>query len=85
MQINIDSNSIYIGDNERAAQLVFEETPCEIRVLKTFVDESLRGRGIAGLLMEEAENLSKKKGKTLVGVCSYAVDWLKKRGENSPK
>lgn len=83
MQLITDKNSIFIGEPERVAQLIFEETPCEIRVLKTFVDESLRGKGVAGLLMQEAQRLAESRKKTLVGVCSYAVDWLKKHGENA--
>lgn len=83
MQIQFDNNSIFIGESVRVAQLVFEETPSELRVLKTFVDESLRGRGVAGQLMKEAQKLAKSRKKTLVGVCSYAVDWLKKHEENA--
>lgn len=42
----------------------------------TFVDESLRGQGIAGKLVEEAVKTIKEKGGKVKATCSYANKWL---------
>ena len=47
----------------------------------TFVDESLRGLGVADLLMEEAYGQLKDEGLKAEAVCSYAVAWYKRHPE----
>ena len=47
----------------------------------TFVDESLRGQGMAGKLMEAAVNQIQSQGKKAVPTCSYAVKWFEKHPE----
>ena len=47
----------------------------------TFVDDSLRGQGIAGQLMEMAVSAIKMQGKKITATCAYAVRWLEKNGE----
>ena len=39
----------------------------------TFVDESLRGQGIAGQLIETVVAAARKEDKTIEPLCSYAV------------
>ncbi|MDR1832030.1 MAG: N-acetyltransferase [Fusobacteriaceae bacterium] len=41
----------------------------------TFVDDSLRGQGVGGQLMEAVYDHLKKEGKSAVLLCSYAVKW----------
>lgn len=47
----------------------------------TFVDDSLRGQGVAGKLMEAAAGYLKEHGKKAVLTCSYAVKWFEKHPE----
>lgn len=42
----------------------------------TFVDESLRGQGIASQLLEAAMEEISKRGQHVRPACSYAVKWL---------
>ena len=47
----------------------------------TFVDPSLRGQGVASLLMHEVYKHAKAKGYKIVATCPYAVVWFKKHKE----
>ena len=47
----------------------------------TYVDESLRGQGIADRLMEETYDLLKEEGLMAIPVCSYAVVWYQRHPE----
>lgn len=44
----------------------------------TFVDESLRGQGVASLLMKEAVAFFRKENYNTYGTCSYADVWYAK-------
>jgi predicted GNAT family acetyltransferase len=44
----------------------------------TFVDESLRGQGVAAKLMQEAYDEIKAQGKKAVATCPYAVAWFER-------
>ncbi len=45
-------------------------------IYHTFVDESLRGKGVASSLVQEAvEQIQSKNGK-IIASCSYAKKWL---------
>ena len=59
------------------AEIVFEELEEGIfNITHTFVDESLRGQGIASKLVELAvEKIRKQNGK-ITATCSYAKKWL---------
>ena len=46
-----------------------------------FVDESLRGQGVAGKLMQAVVDYAKAQGKQISPTCSYAVKWFEKHGE----
>lgn len=47
-----------------------------VNIDHTFVDDSLRGQGVAGKLMEAAAGLLRKDGRQAVLTCSYAVKWF---------
>lgn len=76
-----EENRIYLKNeqNEIIAQITFNEIKDGIYDINhTFVDESLRGKGIAKLLVEEAiQEIKMKKGK-IVASCSYAKKYLEK-------
>ncbi|WP_301893546.1 GNAT family N-acetyltransferase [Mitsuokella multacida] len=81
-----ESGRIY-AENENGkviAEIVFPEVRsgvCEI--MHTYVDASLRGRGIAGKLMTLAVAAIEREGKTVTASCSYAVKWLSRRRAKS--
>ena len=47
----------------------------------TFTDESLRGQGIAGKLVQAAAEQILDRGYGLRATCSYAVSWLNRHPE----
>lgn len=49
----------------------------------TLVDDSLRGQGVAGQLMEAAAKKLQEDNKKAVLTCSYAVKWFDKHPEYS--
>ena len=44
-----------------------------------FVDDSLRGMGIAGELVSRAVQQIQANGKQVTATCSYAAHWLEKQ------
>ena len=58
------------------AEVTFPITDKMANINHTFVDESLRGQGVAGQLMKAAVEQLKSKGLRAVPTCSYAVKWF---------
>ncbi len=73
-----------IHDKERHRfQLDEAYTEYEIRdskliILHTFVPESMTGRGIAGLLVQEAFSWASSHELHPAAVCTYAAAWMKR-------
>lgn len=66
------------------AEIVFPEVrPGVCEIMHTYVDESLRGQGVAGKLMTLSVAAIKRDGKTVTASCSYAVKWLSRRRAKS--
>ncbi len=49
-----------------------------ISINKVVVEESYRGQGIAGKLMEQIVNVSDEENKKINPVCPFAVSWFEK-------
>jgi predicted GNAT family acetyltransferase len=80
-----ETNRIYAEDEtgKTIAEVTFPEFRSGVVVVDhTFVDESLRGMGVAGQLMEECHNMLEKDGRKAVLTCPYAVKWYVERPEN---
>ena len=61
------------------AEITFPEVEKGIFVIDhTFVDETLRGQGIASKLVEMAVDKIKKQNGKVTATCSYAKKWLEK-------
>lgn len=81
----IEENNRVYAVNESGktlAEITFSDSgddKCEIT--RTFVDESLRGQGVAGKLMERAIGVIESRSRIPIPVCSYAVSWLEKHGK----
>lgn len=75
-----DSRIYSLDENKKViAEITFEEIEKGIfNINHTFVDESLRGQGIASKLVEMAvEEIQKRNGK-VQATCVYAKNWLEK-------
>lgn len=84
MQIKTELNRISISDKDGKllAEVTFPNIDDNtVLIDHTFVDESLRGQGVAAKLMEAvAEELIKNKKKVKLS-CSYAISWFAKHPE----
>ena len=49
----------------------------------TFVDQSLRGQGVAGQLVQAALAQIRERGGTPAATCSYAAHWLSTHPQHS--
>lgn len=76
-----DENRIYAEGKggKLLAEISFHEAGDEtMDIDHTYVDESLRGQGVAGNLMEMAVDAIERRGKKITASCSYAAVWLEK-------
>lgn len=81
MDFKEEKNRIYIenSNGDVIAEIEFEEIKDGVyNIFHTFVDESLRGQGIASKLVEKAVNYIKSKNGKVEATCSYAKKWLEK-------
>ena len=82
MEFIRESNRIYLTNEEGVviAEITFPELKEGVCTINhTFVDASLRGQGVAGMLMEAAVETIQKQGKQIEATCSYAIGWLEKQ------
>ena len=76
-----EENKIYLKDTKDnvLAEIEFDEIEEGIyNIYHTFVDESLRGKGVASKLVEEAIKEIKKRNGKITATCSYAKAWIDK-------
>ena len=82
MEFKKEENRIYKTDDtgKVIAEVTFPETAEGVYTIDhTFVDNSLRGQGIAGQLVQAAVDEITAKGGRVEATCSYAVKWLSER------
>lgn len=85
MEFIYEKERIYGNDED--GKMICEITFPEVEeglydIDHTFVDDSLRGQGIAGKLMEAAVEQIRKQGGNIRATCSYAVVWLDKNPQD---
>lgn len=81
MEFKKEENKIYLDDanGNIIAEIDFEELEDKkYNIYHTFVDESLRGQGVASKLVEMAVEEIKSRGGVVEATCSYAQKWLEK-------
>ena len=86
MDFIYEKNRIMLpGDNGAIlAEVSFPDVDTDtVNIEHTFVDDSLRGQGVAGKLMEAAAKQLRETDKKAVLTCSYAVKWFEKHPEYS--
>lgn len=87
MEFIKETNRIYATNEEGAvvAEITFAETEEGVCTIDhTEVDDSLRGQGIAGKLVEAAVAEIKAQGKKVAATCSYAKKWIDNYVEIEP-
>ncbi|NLZ45335.1 MAG: N-acetyltransferase [Clostridiales bacterium] len=81
MNYKFETNRIY-AENESGiviAEITFPETEKGVFTINhTFVDSSLRGKGVAGELVKLAASQIGEQGGKVQATCSYAKKWLEK-------
>ena len=76
----LDNKIIYKENNEILAEITFIEKEHGVfDINHTFVDESLRGKGIASKLVEEAVKEIETRNGKIQATCSYAKTWIERR------
>lgn len=83
MKIQYEAQRLFIEDEsgKMMAEVTFPVAEGVATIDHTFVDDSLRGQGIAGKLMQATADYLKEAGLKVHPVCSYAVSWFEKHGE----
>ncbi|MGN1415842.1 MAG: GNAT family N-acetyltransferase [Oscillospiraceae bacterium] len=79
-----ESNRIYCADEKGKviAEITFPEvTKGVFEIDHTFVDDSLRGQGIAAKLVDLAVSEIENRGGKVTASCSYARHYLEKNGK----
>jgi predicted GNAT family acetyltransferase len=74
-----EADKIYLKDNNdhMIAVVTFPRlTDGVVNIDHTYVDDTLRGQGIAGKLMEEAVSYFRENNLKSKLTCSYAVKWF---------
>lgn len=81
MEFKIEKNRIYVLslEGDLLAEITFKETREEVYTIDhTYVESSLRGKGVASKLMELAVKKIEDEGKKVEATCSYAKVWLER-------
>lgn len=79
MEYTKEKNRIWASgaDGQRIAEVTFPaRADGAVEIDQTFVDDSLRGQGIAAELMAEAYSAIKEDGLKAVLTCPYAIKWF---------
>ncbi len=81
MNFIYEPNRIYMADESGKvlAEVTFPAvSDTTVNINHTFVDDSLRGQGVAAQLVRAAADHLRAEGKKAMPTCSYAVKWFEK-------
>jgi len=83
MNFTTEDNRIYAtdSDNRVIAELTFTIKDGVANINHTFVDDSLRGQGMAGQLVKAAVDHFLERNLKISATCPYAFLWLKRHPE----
>ncbi|MDE5714896.1 MAG: N-acetyltransferase [Anaeroplasmataceae bacterium] len=83
MLVQKEKNRIsFLEDGKELAFISFPDIDPKTVVIKTtYVDDTLRGQGIAKKLMEEAYLVIKSSNRKAILECSYAIEYFRKNIE----
>ena len=86
MDFQYEESRIFLPDGKDGilAEITFPTGPDGIAVLNhTFVDDRLRGQGVAARLVEAAVHTLRARGQKARATCSYALNWRRNHPEAS--
>lgn len=84
MEFQKETGRIYAEkDGELIAEITFPEEDGVAVIDHTFVDDSLRGQGVAGQLVRAAVDQIRGERKQARAVCSYAKAWFERHPEEA--
>ncbi|MDD3430019.1 MAG: GNAT family N-acetyltransferase [Oscillospiraceae bacterium] len=85
MEFNKSENKIwYEKDGKILAEVTFPAVEANtVDINHTFVDDSLRGQGVAGALLQAVVQELEHTHRKAVCSCSYAKNWFDKHPEKS--
>ena len=82
MEFQRETGRIYAEkDGELIAEITFPEEDGVAVIDHTFVDDSLRGQGVAGQLLRAVADTLRKEGRKAKPTCSYAIHWFEMHPE----
>lgn len=74
--------ALYDAEQKLIAEVNFPDVDDDtVNIDRTFVDDSLRGQGVAGKLMEAAARELRTRNKKADLTCTYAMSWFAKHPE----
>ena len=84
MEYIVEKHRIYVvDDGEEVGEVTFPERDGVYVINHTYVDDRLRGQGIAAELVRRAVEEIENRGGRVEATCSYALLWLaRNRGRN---
>ena len=84
MNFEYETNKIFLKshDGKVISEITFpKEDDNVVNINYVFVDESIRGQGIANKIIKEAVKQIKKSGKKVIASCPFAKSWFEKNIE----
>ncbi len=87
MDFQKENNRIFMTNEEGTliAEITFPQNEEGIfDINHTFVDDSLRGQGVASKLVKQAIEAIKEQDGKFIATCSYAKNWLEKHPDIEP-
>ena len=74
-------------EDETGREIAFVSFPARdehtVTIVSTVVDDTLRGQGVAGALLDTLAQELRASGRRAVPVCSYAVQWFQRHPEQA--
>lgn len=86
MDFIYESNRIFLKNEQgdMIAEVTFPNISDDIvNVNHTYVDDSLRGQGVASMLLKSLADKLRAENKKAYPTCSYAVKWFEKNTDYS--
>lgn len=85
MEFKKDENKIWYEENGNVlAEVTFPSVEANtVNINSTFVDDSLRGQGVAGALLAAVAEELENSGRKAICSCSYAQNWFAKHPDKS--
>lgn len=86
MEFIYEKNRIYVKNEKNEKEILAEVTFPNIdenivEINHTFVDETLRGKGVANQLLEKLTEYMLENNLKCIPTCTYAISWFEKNPE----